>query len=1161
AKIAVMEVSTPLHSQRLMRRVALNRAFALAYACAILALLYHHAITLLCSTNLISFSLYMSMLVADVLLAFMWATTQSFRMLPAVRQVYPENLEKVVKREDFPSLDIFICTADPHKEPPMNVVNTALSVMAYDYPTEKLSVYVSDDGGSELTLFAFMEAAKFASHWLPYCRDHEILKRCPDAYFSSNYLRCSEVEKIKLNMALDLSGQDFAAASLTRALTYLDSQFLESLNQGHGIVMRLHYLALISRMEAGHAGRPPTMYESMKVRVENVVERGMASDEYITSEEERQAFNKWTRGFTRQDHPTVIQVLLDKGKDRDNAGHAMPNLIYVSRQKSRTSPHHFKAGALNALFPQRFHALNKADIYACEFKRLFQINPAGMDGLAGPNYVGTGCFFSRRALFGGPSSLVPPEIPELGPSHITKKPITAQEVMTLAHQVAGCNYENQTNWGSKMGFRYGSLVEDYYTGYRLQCEGWESVFCHPGTPAFLGDVPISLNDVLNQTKRWSVGLLEVAFSKYSPLTFGFRSMGPIMGLCYAHYAFWPILAIPITIYAFLPQMALLSGVSIFPKRLMRRVAVNRAFALAYACAILALLYYHALALLHSTTLISFSMSISMLVADVLLAFMWASSQSFRMRPAVRQVYPENLEKVVKREDFPSLDIFICTADPYKEPPMNVVNTALSVMAYDYPTEKLSVYVSDDGGSELALFAFMEAAKFASHWLPYCRDREILKKCPHAYFSSNYLRCSETEKIKTMYESMKMRVENVVEKGKFPQRFHGLNKADIYACEFKQWFQINSLGMDGLAGPIYAGTGCFFSRRALFGGPSSFVPPETPELGPNHVAEKPITAQEVLTLAHHVAGCNYENQTNWGSKMGFRYGSLVEDYFTGYRLQCEGWESVFCHPDTPAFLGDVPISLDDVLNQNKRWSVGLFEVGFSKYSPLTFGFRSMGPIMGLCYAYHAFWAILTIPITIYAFLPQLALLSGVSIFPKVTDPWFFLYVFLFVGAYSQDCLDFILAHGTLERWWNDQRMWLIRGLSSCLFASIEFITKQLGIATQGFNITSKVVDDEQRKRYEQGTFEFGVPSPMFMPLAVAAILNLIAFLRGFIEVFKGRSFDGLLLQVLIAGFVVLNSFPIYQAMVWRTDKGRMPTKTTIIAAFLVWGLYAAVYIYH
>lgn len=117
----------------------------------------------------------------------------------------------------------------------------------------------------------------------------------------------------------------------------------------------------------------------------------------------------------------------------------------------------------------------------------------------------------------------------------------------------------------QMGFRYGSLVEDYYTGYRLQCEGWKSILCHPERAAFLGDAPITLIDTLNQSKRWAVGLLEVAISKYSPLTFGVRSMGLLMGLAYSHYGFWPILSIPLTIYAFIPQLALLNGISILPK--------------------------------------------------------------------------------------------------------------------------------------------------------------------------------------------------------------------------------------------------------------------------------------------------------------------------------------------------------------------------------------------------------------------------------------------------------------------------------------------------------------------------------------------------------------------------------------------------------------------
>ncbi|KAF2316151.1 hypothetical protein GH714_041489 [Hevea brasiliensis] len=228
----------------------------------------------------------------------MWSTAQASRLYPIQRKELPENLDKVVKRSDYPAVDVIICTADPTREPPMSVVNTALSVMAYDYPTEKLSVYVSDDGGSALTLFAFMEAAKFAAHWLPFCRENNIVQRNPESYFESNYSSSSEaVEIIKM------------------------------------------------------------MYESMKMRVEHVVEKGKIGDEYITSDEERQAFNQWTHNFTSQDHPTVIQVLLANNRSKDVTGNFMPNLIYVSREKSSTSHHHFKAGALNVLMGFRYGSL------------------------------------------------------------------------------------------------------------------------------------------------------------------------------------------------------------------------------------------------------------------------------------------------------------------------------------------------------------------------------------------------------------------------------------------------------------------------------------------------------------------------------------------------------------------------------------------------------------------------------------------------------------------------------------------------------------------------------------------------------------------------------------------------------------------------------------
>lgn len=97
---------------------------------------------------------------------------------------------------------------------------------------------------------------------------------------------------------------------------------------------------------------------------------------------------------------------------------------------------------------------------------------------------------------------------------------------------------------------------------------------------------------------------------------------------------------------------------------------------------------------------------------------------------------------------------------------------------------------------------------------------------------------------------------------FPQLFYGINKNDIYGGEARLTFHIHTAGMDGLAGPIYLGTGGFFWRKVFFGGQL-----ESSELDRDHLVSKSIKSREVLASAHHVAGCNFESQTQWGTKVG------------------------------------------------------------------------------------------------------------------------------------------------------------------------------------------------------------------------------------------------------------------------------------------------------
>lgn len=165
-------------------RLIINRLHALFHSTALAFLFYYR----LCfffqnpearRTPLLSWLLVFA---SEVLLSFIWVLGQAYRWRPVSRTVFPERLPEDDK---LPPIDVFICTADPVKEPTLGVMNTVLSAMALDYPPHKLHVYLSDDGGSNLTLQGIKHAWKFARWWLPFCRKYRVKCRCPKAFFSA----------------------------------------------------------------------------------------------------------------------------------------------------------------------------------------------------------------------------------------------------------------------------------------------------------------------------------------------------------------------------------------------------------------------------------------------------------------------------------------------------------------------------------------------------------------------------------------------------------------------------------------------------------------------------------------------------------------------------------------------------------------------------------------------------------------------------------------------------------------------------------------------------------------------------------------------------------------------------------------------------------------
>lgn len=82
-------------------------------------------------------------------------------------------------------------TVDPLKEPPLITANTVLSILAVDYPVDKVSCYVSDDGAAMLSFESLVETAEFARKWVPFCKRFSIEPRAPEFYFSQkiDYLK------------------------------------------------------------------------------------------------------------------------------------------------------------------------------------------------------------------------------------------------------------------------------------------------------------------------------------------------------------------------------------------------------------------------------------------------------------------------------------------------------------------------------------------------------------------------------------------------------------------------------------------------------------------------------------------------------------------------------------------------------------------------------------------------------------------------------------------------------------------------------------------------------------------------------------------------------------------------------------------------------------
>jgi cellulose synthase A len=344
-----------------------------------------------------AFGLWLTSVICEIWFAVSWILDQFPKWFPINRETYLDRLALRYEKEGQPSqlahIDIYVSTVDPAKEPPLVTANVILSILGVDYPVDKVSCYLSDDGASMLTFDALSETSEFARKWVPFCKKFSIEPRAPEMYFSQK-------------------------------IDYLKDKVQPTFVKERRAMKR--------------------EYEEFKVRVNALVAKAQdVPDEGWTMQDG----TPWPGNNTR-DHPGMIQVFLGHSGGHDTDGNELPRLVYVSREKRPGFNHHKKAGAMNALvrvsavltnapfmlnldcdhyinnsqalreamcfmmdplvgkrvcyvqFPQRFDGIDRSDRYANHNTVFFDINLKGLDGLQGPVYVGTGCVFRRQALYG-----------------------------------------------------------------------------------------------------------------------------------------------------------------------------------------------------------------------------------------------------------------------------------------------------------------------------------------------------------------------------------------------------------------------------------------------------------------------------------------------------------------------------------------------------------------------------------------------------------------------------------------------------------------------------------------------------------------------------------------------------------------------------------------
>lgn len=136
--------------------------------------------------------------------------------------------------------------------------------------------------------------------------------------------------------------------------------------------------------------------------------------------------------------------------------------------------------------------------------------------------------------------------------------------------------------------------------------------------------------------------------------------------------------------------------------------------------------------------------------------------------------------------------------------------------------------------------------------------------------------------------------------------------------------------------------------------------------------------------------------------------------------------------------------------------------------------------------------------------------------------------------------------SINTWGNEQRIWMMRSMTCCLYATLNTILEKIGYVKYSFQPTNKIVDDEQVGRYQLGIYDFRTSALFMVPLCSLYTLNVACFVIGIVRISLNRSWEAMLIQAFIPFFGMTVNYPLLEGMVLRKDTGRVLPSISLIS---------------